>query len=108
MRQTTEARIREETGLRTTDAELLALVSQMACSCAEFKDFDDAPLARAIFQSVEERGQSLEAAAGSLGIDVGDGAYLLAGLRDDIAVEFALILLAGLKSSRNDQKEKPI
>ncbi|MEP3299707.1 MAG: hypothetical protein ABJN75_05570 [Hoeflea sp.] len=108
MGQKTEARIRQRGSLRATDAELSALVSQMACRCAKCTNYDDAPLARAMFQSVEERGQTLDAAAGSLGIDVGDGAYLLAGLRQDVAVDFALTLLIGRKPDLLNRQEEPV
>ncbi|AEI96490.1 hypothetical protein RLO149_p830590 (plasmid) [Roseobacter litoralis Och 149] len=87
------------------DAAVPGLVSRMICNCAEPPAHSDAPMALALFQRVEVLKQPLELAARALGLKPGDAAYLLAGLREDVAKDMALALLAGRPSREiNDQK----
>lgn len=80
---------------RPGDADLRSLVDRMTCACADRAALRDAPLARAMFHLVESDRRSLEAAARALGIAAGDGAYLLAGLRRDLAGDLVEVLRAG-------------
>ena len=77
-----------------TTTDLLGLVTWMGCACAEGLTAADAPLARELFNRVEAEGQCLAEAARKVGIAPGDGAYLLAGLRRDVAAEMVAVLLS--------------
>ena len=66
------------------DAAVPGLVSRMICNRAEPPAHSDAPMALALFHRVEVLKQLLELAASSLGLEPGDAAYLLAGLREDV------------------------
>ncbi len=77
------------------DDELRVLVSRVTCACAATATHADAPIARALFRRVEEMNQGPELAAHALGVEPGDAAYLLAGLREDVAED--LVLLLGAK-----------
>ena len=76
------------------DAEFRALISGMTCACAKTSAHADAPLAQALFHQVEEMRQPLALAARRLGVKDGDAAYLLAGLREDLAKDFVRAMLA--------------
>lgn len=78
-----------------TEGEFGALVNRLSCACTALDRHADAPLARAMFRRVETEGQRVEEATRALGIGCGDGTYLLAGLRRDVAAEIATALLAG-------------
>jgi len=83
-----------ETDQPSRDADFLDLVSQMTCACAETSAPADAPIARALFHNVETLKQPLKVAAGALGIGSGDAAYLLTGLREDVAEDLVDLLAA--------------
>lgn len=72
--------------------DLRGFVSAMTCACAQAGTYSDAPLARELFHRVDELQQSPELAAQTLGLLPGDAAYLLAGLREDLARDFVLSL----------------
>ncbi|MDZ4095291.1 MAG: hypothetical protein U1D35_10335 [Paracoccaceae bacterium] len=78
------------------------IIVRLTCACVESVGDDEVPLARAMFQNVEVEGLSTEQAARALGIHRRDGAYLLAGLRRDVATKLALVLLDGLVPGRTD------
>ena len=82
----------EATGESSWDAGFYALLSQMTCACAESAAHADAPMARALLHRVEEMKQPPNLAARELGIGSGDAAYLLAGLRQDIATDIVVAL----------------
>ncbi|MBI1220836.1 MAG: hypothetical protein GC186_20120 [Rhodobacteraceae bacterium] len=82
-------------GHSQSEREIDVVVNRINCACAARARYADAPLARAMFRRVETDGQSVEDAARALGIGYGDGAYLLAGLRRDVAAELATVLLSG-------------
>lgn len=67
----------------------------MTCACAETLAHAEAPMARELFHRVEVMKQPLKLAARALGLESGDAAYLLAGLREDLAID--LVLLLGAK-----------
>ena len=77
------------------DVDLRILVSRMTCVCAETAAHAQAPMARAMFHRVEVMKQPPKLAARALGLESGDAAYLLAGLREDVAKD--LVLLLGAK-----------
>jgi hypothetical protein len=79
----------------------------MICACAETAEHADAPIARALFHRVEVMKQPPTLAARALGIESGDAAYLLAGLREDVVKD--LVLFLGAKRSfREPTNEKGI
>ena len=87
------------------NAAVPGFLSRMICNCAEASAHPDAPMALALLQRVEVLKQPPELAARALGLEPGDAAYLLAGLREDVAKDLALALLAGRPSGEiNDQK----
>ncbi len=87
------------------DSDVPVFLSGMICACAESPAHSDAPMALALFQRVEISTHPPELAARALGLNPGDAAYLLTGLRKEVAKELALALLAGRPSREiNDQK----
>lgn len=80
------------------DADVPVFLSGMICACAEAPEHSDAPMALALFQRVEILKQSPGLAARALGLKPGDAAYLLTGLRQEVAKDLALALLAGQPS----------
>lgn len=88
------------------NAAVPAFMSRMICNCAEASAHPDAPMALALFQRVEILKQPPELAARALGLKPGDAAYLLAGLREEIATDFVLALLAGRPSSEIDEQKE--
>ncbi len=78
-----------------SDADLQDLLSQMTCACAQTSAHADAPLAQALFHRVDVKKYPMGQAARALGIAPGDAAYLLAGLRKEIAKDFATVMLTG-------------
>ncbi|WP_084668013.1 hypothetical protein [Nioella nitratireducens] len=85
-----------------TAGDLLALVNRMSCACADRAGHANAPLARDVFWRVEIKRQKLEEATREMGIGAGDGAYLLAGLRGDVAVDLVATLLAVPTAARTE------
>lgn len=85
--------------------DLRQLVGGVACRCAEAPAHADAPLARALFHRVEVMRQPREMAARTLGIKAGDAAYLLRGLRQDVAGEF-IIQLEAERMRDNEAEDK--
>ena len=67
------------------DADFQIFLSQMTHACAEISAHPDSPIALALFHRVEVSGQPPKQAARELDIEFGDAAYLLAGIRDDVA-----------------------
>lgn len=89
------------------DVDPRVLFSRMICACAETAEHADAPIARALFHRVEVMKQPPTLAARALGIESGDAAYLLAGLREDVVKD--LVLFLGAKRSfREPTNEKGI
>lgn len=86
------------TGESSWDDGLSAFLSRMTCACAESSAHADAPMARALLRRVEEMKEHPDLAARELGIGAGDAAYLLAGLRQDIATDIVIAL--GLDNPR--------
>lgn len=82
------------TGQLSGDVDMRVRVSRMTCACTETAAYAEAPMARALFHRVEEMKQPPELAARALGIEAGDAAYLLAGLREDVAKDLVLLLRA--------------
>jgi len=90
----------------SSDVDLRISSSRMTCACAETSTHADAPLARALFDRVEVMKQPPELAARALSIESGDAAYLLAGLRKDLAQDLVRVMLAGPSSKETtNQKE---
>ena len=88
------------------NAAVPELMSRMICNCAEASAHPDAPMALALFQRMEILKQPPELAARALGLKPGDAAYLLTGLREDVAKNLALALLTGRPSREiYEQKE---
>ena len=85
------------------DDYLRILFSRMTCACAETCGHADAPMARALFNRVEMMNQPPPLAARALGIEPGDVSYLLTGLREDVAEELVLVMLAGRPSGTDPQ-----
>lgn len=80
------------------DDDLRILFSRITCACAETRGYADAPMARALFNRVEMMNQPPPLAARALGIEPGDASYLLTGLREDVAEDLVLVMLAGRPS----------
>jgi len=74
------------------DEEFHALLSEMTCACARTGRHLDAPMAQALFHRVDVLNESQRSAARALGIETGDAAYLLGGLRQDLATQLALLI----------------
>ena len=88
------------------NAAVPEFMSRMICNCAEASAHPDAPMALALFQRMEILKQPPELAARALGLKPGDAAYLLTGLREDVAKNLALALLTGRPSREiYEQKE---
>jgi hypothetical protein len=87
------------------DDELRILFSRITCACAETAEHADAPMARALFNRVEMMKQPPPLAARALGIEPGDASYLLTGLREDVAEDLVLVMLAGRSSTTNPQSK---
>ena len=88
------------------DADVPVFLSGMICACAEAPVHPDAPMALALFRRVEILKQPPEVAARALDLKPGDAAYLLAGLRQEVAKDPALVLLAERSARKiTDQKE---
>ncbi|MEQ9038864.1 MAG: hypothetical protein RIE24_10960 [Silicimonas sp.] len=64
-------------------------------------------MARALFQRVEGMKQPPELAARALSIGFGDAAYLLAGLRKDLAQDLVHVMLAGRSSIETTNQKEP-
>ncbi len=94
MQQMNANSCRKATVQPSQDVEFRALISGMTCACAQTGAHADAPLAQALFHQVEEMSQPLTLAAHTLGVAAGDAAYLLAGLREDLAKDFVRAMLA--------------
>ncbi|MBU3031622.1 MULTISPECIES: hypothetical protein [Rhodobacterales] len=88
------------------NAAVPELMSRMICNCAEASAHPDAPMALALFQRVEILKQPPELAARALGLKPGDAAYLLTGLREEVAKDLALALLAGRPSGEIDEQKE--
>ena len=88
------------------DDDLRILFSQMTCACAETCGHADAPMARALFNRVEMMNQPPSLAARALGIEPGDASYLLTGLREDVAIDFVRVMLAGRPSIDTTNQEE--
>lgn len=95
MRRITDPPEPVSAGIRFSDHDLPGLVNRISCACAACLADRDAPLAQDLFRLVEAEGQSPEAAARALGLGSDDGAYLLAGLREDVAVQLVTTLISG-------------
>lgn len=76
-------------------SSLSEIISRMNCACAEGVAARDCPLSRELFRRIECEGQSPSEAVRALGLGPRDGAYLLAGLRREVAVKLVAALLAG-------------
>ena len=76
-----------------TSEEMLGLVKGLSRVCAANLRHADAPISQELFRRVEIDGQSLIEATRLLDLGPKDGAYLLAGLRRDIAIELVVLLL---------------
>ena len=88
------------------DADVPVFLSGMICACAEAPVHSDAPMALALFHRVDVLKQPPELAARALGLSHGDAAYLLTGLRADVAKDLTLALLAERSAGKiTDQKE---
>lgn len=88
------------------DVGVPEFISRMTCSCAETTAGADAPMARALFHRVEVLKHPPELAARALGLEPGDAAYLLTGLREEVAKDLARVLLAERPAREiADQKE---
>lgn len=85
--------------------ELFSVVHQLSCACAAHSRHVDAPMSRDLFGRVEGQGQSLVEAAKVLGLGPKDGAYLLAGFRQDMAAELVALLVTAKipRSVREDE-----
>ena len=88
------------------NAAVPEFMSRMICNCAEASAHPDAPMALALFPRMDILKHPPELAARALGLKPGDAAYLLTGLREDVAKNLALALLAGRPSREiYEQKE---
>ena len=76
-----------------SSTELFSLVHRMGCACASHSHHADAPISQELFRRIEGDGQRLVEAARILGLGPKDCAYLLAGLRRDMATELVVLLL---------------
>jgi hypothetical protein len=76
-----------------SSTELVRLVHRIGCACASHSHHADAPVSQELFRRIESDGQSLVEAARLLGLGPKDCAYLLAGLRRDMAAELVVLLL---------------
>ena len=98
-------------GQCATTTDLFGLVTRISCACAKGLTAADAPLARDLFHRVEAEGQCLAEASWAVGIAPGDGAYLLAGLRRDVAAELVAMLLSaatgGTPPSPEEARDDP-
>ena len=81
-------------GQCVTARGLSRLLTRMNCACAESPATNGATLSRELFHRVECEGQTPAEAARALGLGKRDGAYLLAGLRRDLAGALVAALLA--------------
>lgn len=81
-------------GQCATARSLSRLLTCMNCACAQGSATVGADLSRALFHRVECEGQTPAEAARALGLGQRDGAYLLAGLRRDLAGVLVAALLA--------------
>ena len=102
---TTANRNRRTTDRRLSDGDLRGLVSEMTCACAQTGAHADAPLARELFHRVDVLKQTPAQAARALGVQPGDAAYLLAGLREDVAKDIVLALGGCDVDRRGHRKE---
>lgn len=84
-------------GQCATARNLPGLQTRMNCACVQGSATVGAELSRALFHRVECEGQPPAEAARALGLGQRDGAYLLAGLRRDVAMELVATLLAELR-----------
>ena len=86
--------------------EMLGLVQGLSRTCAASSRHADAPISQELFRRIGDEGQRLVEATRLLGLWSIDGAYLLAGLRRDIATELVVLLLNVQTSYQNfaDQK----
>ena len=104
--QRSTANVRSGATEPSRNAAVPEFMSRMICNCAEASAHPDAPMALALFQRMEILKQPPELAARALGLKPGDAAYLLTGLREDVAKNLALALLAGRPSREiYEQKE---
>jgi len=92
MQRITPSSARQATDQPGWDADLRVIMSRMTCTCAEAATHAEAPMARALFHRVEVMKQPPKLAALALGIEPGDAAYLLAGLRADVARDLVFLL----------------
>lgn len=76
-----------------SSTELFRLVHRIGCACASHSHHADAPVSQKLFRRIESDDQSLVEAARILGLGPKDCAYLLAGLRRDMATELVVLLL---------------
>ncbi len=74
------------------DDGIPAFLSRLACACAQTTAGADAPLAQALFHRVELLKERPDHAARAMGLEPGDAAYLLAGLRQDTVKNLVLVL----------------
>ncbi|SEW15255.1 hypothetical protein SAMN05444851_1731 [Aliiroseovarius sediminilitoris] len=88
------------------DIGVPAFMSRMTCACAETLTRANAPLAQAVFHHVEVLKQPPTDAARALGIEPGDAAYLLTGLREDVAKDLVLLLDAKRQSEETSGKKE--
>lgn len=88
------------------DSDVPVFLSGMICACIESPAHSDAPMALALFQRVEISKHPPELAARALGLKPGDAAYLLTGLRKEVAKDLALTLLAGRPSGEIDEQKE--
>lgn len=88
------------------DSDVPVFLSGMICACIESPAHSDAPMALALFQRVEISKHPPELAARALGLKPGDAAYLLTGLRKEVAKDLALTLLAGRPSREIDEQKE--
>ena len=91
----------------SSDDDLRDFFARMTCAYAETSAYADAPMARALFQRVEGMNQPPELAARALSIGFGDAAYLLAGLRKDLAQDLVHVMLAGRSSIETTNQKEP-
>lgn len=94
------------TELWSRDSDIPVFLSGMICACTESPANPDAPMALALFQRVDVLKQPPELAARTLGLKPGDAAYLLTGLRQEVAKDLALVLLAGRPSREIDEQKE--
>jgi len=80
------------TGPPSWDDDIHALLREMTCACARTGPHLDAPIARALFFRVDVLNEPPKIAARALGVHAGDAAYLLTGLRKDLATQLATVI----------------